>query len=471
MPTSTGQPDVTVTIPRGAWYGEDQLPLAFPARCEVHRLAPQDGPAISEAAIAEALNSPLGSPRLRDLAAGKQSAVIAVDDLTRPTPAWRFLPSLVAEIKAGGIPEDRIRLIMGTASHRPMDPEEMEKKLGRGILDRFKPVMHDFMGPDIRRVGWIRGGPVYLNRHFLEGELRIVVGAVIPHAETGFGGGAKMVVPGLSGHLTIAHFHGALPPREAGQLENAGPALDRRGWAEAVARRIGVHAAVCAVINSRRQLAGLYVGDVVEAHRAAARQARDIGRTPVPRDLAASADVVVASAYPLDTDPVQMGKSLAIGAKIKAPLTVVINGASDGIMYHGMGMGCGIDWLRLARNVPGRLRPRNLGTWLRGMTVAIRQPILAARFCYFTLNPLSYESFRNRVARESGDGSGWIHEDARANPLVLSETIPVRGFRRKHPHGNLYRSWPPLVEEIMRRFGHPRILVFPCAPLQLVDVV
>ena len=96
-------------------------------------------------------------------------------------------------------------------------------------------------------------------------------------------------------------------------------------------------------INSRRELAGLYVGDLVQAHRQAGRQAKKIGRTVVPQALAERCDVALVSAYPLDTDPIQMGKSINLAKKLSARATVVVvNAATDGVFYHGMGMGSGV---------------------------------------------------------------------------------------------------------------------------------
>ena len=315
-----------------------------------------------------------------------------------------------------------------------------------------------------------RSGPVYLNRHFLEADLKVVVGSAFPHAETGFGGGAKMVVPGLSGHLSIAYLHGALPPRGAGCLESAPGVLDRRAWAEAVARHVGVDLAVCAVVNTRRELAGLFVGDVVEAHRAAARRMQEIGHTPVPRDRAERVDAVVVSTYPLDTDPVQMGKALTVARHLRPRTIVAVNAASDGIHYHGMGMGSGIDPRRLLSNVPGWLvSPRRWAAWVRGIVRAMPSPELVARTCYFALNPLAYETFRRREPHEDlppGDG------DPPPALLVLSPHMPRWGFRRKYRHGRLYRQWDALRHDLVRRHGpEGRALVFPCAPLQLLEVV
>jgi nickel-dependent lactate racemase len=458
-----------VDVPYGAWFEDTTLRLPFPAGWEVRRADPDDGPEIDDAAVEAALAAPIASPPLRELVQGRRRAVVAVDDLTRPTPVHRILPPLLRALAAAGLPEERVTILIGTASHRPPSADELARKLGPGPAARLPVVVHDFLGPDVRRVGWIDGGPVDLNRHFLEADLRILVGGVIPHNETGFGGGAKMVVPGLAGHATIAHFHGALPPRLAGELE-PGPRVDRRAWAERVAREIGVDLAVCAVVNARRRLAGLVAGDVVEAHRAAARQARAIGRTRLARADLERTDVVVVNAYPLDTDPVQMGKSVNLAAKLGARSTVVVNAASDGIFYHGMGMGSGVDARRLLANLPRWVAsPRAVGTWLRSLGAALPSPLLAARLTYFTLNPLSYAAFEGADGARA-DAPGAAGPGGAGEPLVFSRAFPGWGLRRKFPGGRLFRDWDALARVLAERHPRGRALVFPCAPIQLVEL-
>jgi lactate racemase len=464
------EPRPEVRVPFGAWYEDGELTLDFPPGWEVHDCAPAGAPPLGEEALARAFAEPIGTPPMRTLARGRRRAVIAVDDLTRPTPAHRILPALVGELGAAGLDDGAIRILIGTAAHRPPEPHEIARKLGREIAARFPVLVHDFTRADLRRLGWIAGGPVELNRHFLDADLRICVGGVIPHNETGFGGGAKLLVPGLAGHATIAHFHGALPPRTAGELESRG-ALDRRAWSEAVSREVGVDAVVCAVVNGRRELAGLHVGDLVEAHRAAARQALAIGRTRLPRALAESADVAIVNAYPLDTDPTQFGKALQIARKLGARRTVGINAASDGIFYHGMGMGSGLDPRRLLRNVPRLLAsPRRQATWLRSLLRAGRSPLLAARLTYFTLNPLSFAAFAGGDGGLPLDGPRRRPAGADAEPLVFSPRFPEWGFRRRFRGGALFREWSELRDALAARLPHGRALVFPCAPLQLLEI-
>ena len=458
----------TVSVPFGAWYGEEQLALSFPDGWEVTLLPPDDAPALDDAQVAAAFTRPCGTAAVRELVAGRRSVVIAVDDLTRPTPVHRVLPALLDELRAGGIAEENITLLLGTAAHRPLQTDEIERKLGRGIHERLRVVQHDFMGEDIRFVGWVQGGPVHLNRHFLDADIRICIGGVIPHNETGFGGGSKMVVPGVAGRHTIAHFHGALPPRPAGVVEAAPGVLDRRAWSEAVARHVGVDAILACAINSKRELAGLWVGDLVQAHRAAAERALAIGRTPVPAELAQHCDVAVVNAYPLDTDPIQMAKSLYAARELDPASTVVVNAASDGVFYHGMGMGSGLHLPRLLRNLPNWLTsPRDIWTWFRGLSTAAPQPLLAGRLSYFTLNHLAFERFERTEGRQSVTSPARMPSPEDADLLVFSERFPAWGFKRRYRKGHLFDRWDAIAEILDRRHPNGRAAVFPCAPLQI----
>ena len=78
--------DNAVTVRSGAWYGDKELTLNFPTGWEVEVLAPKDAPALSDAQIEKAFAAPIGTPRISELAKGKKSAAIIVDDLSRPTP-------------------------------------------------------------------------------------------------------------------------------------------------------------------------------------------------------------------------------------------------------------------------------------------------------------------------------------------------------------------------------------------------
>lgn len=460
--------DQMIKIPFGAWHGKNELELPFPDNWNVNVAKPYDAPEITDLQIKEAFSHPIESKMIKYLAEGKKTVSIAVEDITRPLPAYRLLPEIISELKSGGIDPENIQIIIGGAAHRPMSQLEMQKKLGEEIVDQFNPYMHDFMGPDVTYLGWVKGGPVYINRRFIEAELKICVGSVIPHAEVGFGGGAKMIIPGLAGRLSIAHFHGALTDRAAGRIETEKTYLDKRAWAEKVARFVNVDAVVCGVINSNGSLAGLFVGDLIRAHRIAAEKAAEIGKTVLPKNVAKDVDVVITNSFPLDTDPIQMGKTLSVANKIDHKLTIAINAASDGIFYHGMGMGSGLDMMRLIRNLPHLFFNRiNIQSFLRSMLTGVRSPLTIAKLIYFSLNHLSYKSFKNQKEKKIINNR---KPDDQRTMFLYSKKFPANGVKKKYPNAKLVTDWSEVTQQVNKRYKNPNVVVLPCAPIQLLNI-
>ena len=114
------KPQSAVTVPYGAWYEETKIILTFPEGWRVYQLVPNDAPTIFGSQINEAFAKPIGTEPLRHLAAGRDNAVVAVDDITRPTPVNLLLPKIIEELKCGGISPDRIKTISYGKS-QPLD--------------------------------------------------------------------------------------------------------------------------------------------------------------------------------------------------------------------------------------------------------------------------------------------------------------------------------------------------------------
>src|SRR3954454_3253378 len=126
----------------GAWYEDRDLRLAFPDGWDVEVCPPQDGPDIGDSGIAAAFAEPIGTPPLRQLAQGKTSPCIVIDDLSRPTPGDRLVPRILDELAAAGIPAEDVLVLAGTANHRTMTGEDLRKKLGDDVLARCRVAMH-----------------------------------------------------------------------------------------------------------------------------------------------------------------------------------------------------------------------------------------------------------------------------------------------------------------------------------------
>lgn len=325
----------TATIRWQAWFGDTDLELAFPAGWRVRTCPPAEGDDIGAAGIARAFADPVGTPPLREVAAGRRSAVVVVDDLSRPTPGDRLVPPVLAELEAAGIGADRVTVLVGTANHRTMMRQDLVKKLGQEVLRRCTVVGH-FSWDGCVPVGTTsRGTPVSLNRHFVDAEVRVLVGSIVPHPVTGFSGGAKLVVPAVASIDTATAFHTGVPvPGEGlGTVESTA-----RHDAEEGAALVGVDFIVNSVPTSRRGVAALAAGDLVGAHRRGVQHAVETFATVAP----APADVVVLSAYPKDNELLQYTTALTPLSTAPAPLVrpggtvVVATSSSEGAGFHSL---------------------------------------------------------------------------------------------------------------------------------------
>jgi len=349
------QPSSHAAIRWAAWYGDTDLGLEFPAGWEVTSCAPQDAEDVGDEGVVRALREPIGTAPLAQLAADRRSPCIVVDDLSRPTPADRIMPALLDELAVAGIAPRDVLVLMGIANHRPMERRDLLKKLGPRVLEECRVVNHD-SSTGCRSVGTTsRGTPVEINEHYLDADLRLLVGSIIPHAGTGYSGGAKLLLPGVASLAAAEAFHRG----PAAQGHYADVQVPARLDAEEAARIAGVDAIVNVVPTSRRGIAGIFVGDVVEAHRAGAARAAEVFATPAP---GSPVDVCVLSLYPKDAEWLQHLTAFAPYRTAGQPLVreggtvVVALAGTEGTGFHGLFS----PGRPLAATKPTRLRERDL---------------------------------------------------------------------------------------------------------------
>ena len=309
------------TVYSRAFYGDEEITLTFPEGWEVTVLAPDAAPALGESQRRAAFERPIGSPRIAEAARGKRSAVIVVDDLSRPTPAGELIPSILRELSEAGVPAGGIRFVVGCGSHRPLTREEMALKVGADIVGDFPVTCHNFMSGNLRGMGNLEDGtPVFIDPVVAAADFKICLGGLYPHGAMGFGGGSKLILPGVSGFATMFCFHTFYSGRGHGDLEKQVDQRDARDASEEVARLVGLDVIVNAVLNHRREVAGLFVGDLVAAHRKAAAFARKTYATAIPEPVRRRTDLLVVNCYPLDSDPIQTGKAFWPRRYLRPPL-------------------------------------------------------------------------------------------------------------------------------------------------------
>ena len=129
----------------------------------------------------------------------RRTAVIAVNDKTRPVPHAILLPPLLRRLEALGFAPENITLLIATGTHAPMPPEEFGSILPAEILRSAIPVYShdcDAAGELVALGETASGTPVAVNRRWWEADLRIVVGNIEPHQFMGFSGGVKSAAVG-----------------------------------------------------------------------------------------------------------------------------------------------------------------------------------------------------------------------------------------------------------------------------------
>jgi nickel-dependent lactate racemase len=249
--------------------------------------------------IKDGLENPIGTGRLEELLKPDQSVVIMVDDITRPTPAARILPSILEAIAGAGIPDDAVKFFMAIGTHRPMTEEELRTKLGGDVRERYRIINRDYREGDFASLGQTESGtPIEIDREVLEADFKIAVGNVVPHISAGWGGGSKMILPGVCSQRTTDRMH-LMACTVQPVLEVIGTRDNKpRAEMDRIAQEVGLDFIVNTVMDEDHNILGLFAGHFVEAHRRATELAEKVMVIPIP----AQADILIVSANPCHFD-------------------------------------------------------------------------------------------------------------------------------------------------------------------------
>lgn len=258
-----------------------------------------------EAAVVRAVSQPVGMCSLQEVCAGARRVAIAVDDQTRPTPSGRVLAALLPELRRAGIRDEDCTVVVAKGTHRWPTDEEIRAKVGPA-LETCRVQVHD---PDdeqeVALVGTTsRGTPVWVSRAVAEADLFIGVGAVVTHYMAGYGGGPKIVLPGVAARKTIVanHVIAARPDAQQGRTDG-NPLYEDMLEAARLAR---LAMKIDLVLDMDNQSVEVIAGDVGLSHQAAIRAYNRI----FGYQVAEQADVTIASGYPLETELLQSCKAV-----------------------------------------------------------------------------------------------------------------------------------------------------------------
>lgn len=283
-----------------------------------------------EELLRQAMENPIGTSRLEELAKGKKKVVVLCSDHTRPVPSKLILPPMLEAIRRGN-PQAEITLLIATGCHRGTTRQELVNKLGAEMAEKEHILIHDCAAEeDMVDLGILpSGGRLRINKAAVEADLLVAEGFIEPHFFAGFSGGRKSVLPGIAARETVYANHCSQfiddPHARAGILEG-NPIHRDMVWA---ARKAGLAYIVNVVLGGKGQVIGAFAGDFDEAHRAGTEFLASLCQKEAPE-----ADIVVTSnnGYPLDQNIYQAvkGMSTAEVACRKGGVIVIAARCEDG---------------------------------------------------------------------------------------------------------------------------------------------
>ena len=286
-------------------------------------------------AVRDAIRNPIDTPTLREMVKPENTVAISVCDVTRPMPSATVLPVLLGEL--AHVNPDNIVILVATGTHRNNTPEELEGMLGGDVVGSYRVINHRaFDASRLKQTGETSGGiPIYLDRLWVESDVRITTGFAEPHFFAGFSGGPKMVAPGLAGFDTIMRLHDAEMighPRATWGVIEGNPIHDA---IREIAPQSDVHFSVDVTINRDHKITSVYAGELFAVHKAACDVARRAAMRPVPEPFPIV--VTTNSGYPLDLNLYQAVKGMSAAAQVVQEGGTIVCAAecSDGVPEHG----------------------------------------------------------------------------------------------------------------------------------------
>jgi nickel-dependent lactate racemase len=331
-------------------YGKHGLWIDLPDAWDVTVVEPTYVAGLPDpaAALSEALRAPIGPRRpLAEVAGPGDRVGIVFSDITRAMPHHLILPAVLSELSH--VPPENIILFCATGTHRANTDAELRDMLGDGLADRYRIVQNDAFDPatQVCLGEASRGLEIWLNREFVECEVKILTGFIEPHIFAGFSGGGKAVMPGMAGLRTVLGNHGAdmiAHPRATWGITAGNPV-----WEEVmeIARRAGPAEdtfLVNVALNKNQEITAVFAGDLDAAHAAGCAFVKGTAMIPVPRPF----DIVITtnSGYPADLNLYQSMKGVSAAAQVvRSPAVsagrqggaiIVAADCWDGIPEHGL---------------------------------------------------------------------------------------------------------------------------------------
>lgn len=279
-------------LPSNVLYGNRPVEINMPKYWDVHvsEIEGFNAPPMTCEQILRRIREPLGADMISKGARGKKSAVIIIDDITRPTPCKAIAEAVVSELLEAGVPKESIWFVAALGAHGAMYREDFIRKLGEEIVEEYEIYNHNVFCNHTFLGTTDSGIPVEINSDVMAAEYKVAIGTMMPHSFYGFSGGAKSILPGIASINTIVKNHSFTSPRE---FNMGNPTTRIREDAEQAARLMGLDYKIDVLLNGKAQICALYCGDF----EAEARAARIDAANHYRAGFIENCDIVISNSY------------------------------------------------------------------------------------------------------------------------------------------------------------------------------
>ena len=309
----------------------------FPEEWSVMEFFLRDMEALGENGIQQCVSQEFpyksGTATLEVLAKGKKDAVILVDDLTRPTPAYEIVPHILNQLTKAGITDDQISFVFAVGMHRPMTQKEMGLKIGEDTVRKYRVENHNSFEGDFADLGCTEyGTPVKINRKVAESDLVIALNTIAKHRFVYACGGSKMILPGVSHRYTILTNHKDMTNVQRKEEHRFGKTrADMDKVAEKLAEKTNL-ISIDVTVNRLRQITGIYMGSCPNTFNASVEEA--LKTYVIEFDKEDFADIGFFRMNFHSTDALQMSRCIDDCEQV-CNLPIIVSDCRDRVYYDG----------------------------------------------------------------------------------------------------------------------------------------
>jgi nickel-dependent lactate racemase len=285
--------------------------------------------------VETALDEPIGIPKLSIIARHKHSVVIVTADKTRGVPSRITFPFILRELRAAGVGESSVKLLVATGLHKGETMNDVRERLGSEVPEGLEVIIHDSDDKDqLASLGKLSSGtPLLLSKAVVDSDLIVVEGVVEPHFFAGFTGGSKMILPGLAGSETIMRNHGWHniddPRSRSGVIRNP-----VRAEANEALHHLGPIFSINLAVDNQKRIVFANSGEMLASFVSAAEQVILHSKIQVTE----RPDVVLTTngGYPLDRNFYQCVKGIAVPEEVvhEKSRIIMAGECGDGIAHR-----------------------------------------------------------------------------------------------------------------------------------------